>query len=138
RRSPPDGRGLHPRSELRDAAHRRRRNWDRPPHHDPDRFAIHSRRHPVPAAASRGLHRNRSKAARDGRRVSVRSRFELFIARRYLRARRKEAVISVITAISIIGVAAGVMALIVALAINTGFRNTLERNLLGATAHVNV
>jgi lipoprotein-releasing system permease protein len=70
--------------------------------------------------------------------VSVRSRFELFIARRYLRARRKEAVISVITAISIIGVAAGVMALIVALAINTGFRNTLERNLLGATAHVNV
>ncbi|HWQ53077.1 MAG TPA: FtsX-like permease family protein [Bryobacteraceae bacterium] len=64
--------------------------------------------------------------------------FELFIAKRYLRARRKEAVISVITAISIIGVAAGVMALVIALAVNNGFRVTLQRNLLGAMAHVNV
>jgi lipoprotein-releasing system permease protein len=66
------------------------------------------------------------------------SSFELFIARRYLKARRKEAVISVITAISVIGVAAGVMALVVALAINNGFRDTLQRNLLGAMAHINV
>ena len=64
--------------------------------------------------------------------------FELFIAIRYLRARRKEAVISIITAISVIGVAAGVMALVVSLAINNGFRSTLQRNLLGATAHVNI
>jgi lipoprotein-releasing system permease protein len=64
--------------------------------------------------------------------------FELFVARRYLKARRKEAVISVITAISILGVAAGVMALVVALAINNGFRDTLQRNLLGAMAHINV
>jgi lipoprotein-releasing system permease protein len=62
--------------------------------------------------------------------------FELFIARRYLSAQRKQVVISIITVISVIGVAAGVMALVVALAINNGFRNTLERNLLGATAHV--
>jgi len=68
----------------------------------------------------------------------VPSSFELFVARRYLRARRKEAVISVITAISILGVAAGVMALVVALAINNGFRDTLQRNLLGAMAHINV
>jgi len=68
----------------------------------------------------------------------VPSSFELFVARRYLKARRKEAVISVITAISIVGVAAGVMALIVALAINNGFRDTLQRNLLGAMAHINV
>lgn len=66
------------------------------------------------------------------------SRFELFIAARYLRARRKQAVISVITAISIVGVAAGVMALIVAMAVNNGFHNTLQRNLLGAMAHINV
>ena len=66
------------------------------------------------------------------------SSFELFIARRYLKARRKEAVISVITLISILGVAAGVMALVVALAINNGFRDTLQRNLLGAMAHINV
>src|ERR1700737_154690 len=64
------------------------------------------------------------------------SQFELFIARRYLRAKRKQAVISVITVISIMGVAAGVMALVIALAINNGFRNTLQRSLLGATAHV--
>jgi lipoprotein-releasing system permease protein len=64
--------------------------------------------------------------------------FEFFIANRYLRARRKEAVISVITAISVVGVAAGVMALVISLAINNGFRGTLQRNLLGATAHVNV
>jgi lipoprotein-releasing system permease protein len=64
--------------------------------------------------------------------------FEFFIAGRYLRARRKEKVISVITVISIAGVAAGVMALIVSLAVNNGFRNTLQRNLLAATAHVNV
>ena len=65
-------------------------------------------------------------------------KFELFVAGRYLRARRKEKVISVITVISIAGVAAGVMALIVSLAVNNGFRNTLERNLLAATAHINV
>ena len=62
--------------------------------------------------------------------------FELFVAHRYLRAKRKQAVISIITVISIIGVAAGVMALVIALAINNGFRNTLQRSLLGATAHV--
>lgn len=64
--------------------------------------------------------------------------FELFIAKRYLRAKRKQVVISVITVISIIGVAAGVMALVIGLAINTGFRSTLERNLLGLTAHVSI
>jgi lipoprotein-releasing system permease protein len=64
--------------------------------------------------------------------------FELFVALRYLRAKRKQAVISVITIISILGVAAGVMALVIALAINNGFRGTLQRNLLGATAHVSI
>ena len=66
------------------------------------------------------------------------SRFELFVAARYLRARRKEAVISVITVISVAGVAAGVMALVIALAVTNGFRNTLEHNLLGAMAHIDV
>ena len=64
--------------------------------------------------------------------------FELFIARRYLRAKRKQVVISVITVISVIGVAAGVMALVIGLAINNGFRSTLERSLLGLTAHVSI
>ncbi len=64
--------------------------------------------------------------------------FPLFVALRYLRAKRKQAVIGLITLISILGVAAGVMALIIALAINNGFRNTLQTNLLGATAHVSI
>jgi len=64
--------------------------------------------------------------------------FESFVARRYLTAKRRQAVISIITAVSIIGVAAGVMALIIALAITNGFRTTLQKSLLGATAHVNV
>lgn len=68
----------------------------------------------------------------------MRNSFEFFVARRYLMAKRKQAVISVITVISVIGVAAGVMALVIALAINNGFRNTLQRNLVGATAHVTI
>ncbi len=68
----------------------------------------------------------------------ARDRFEFFVALRYLKAKRKQAVISIITVISIVGVAAGVMALVIALAVNNGFRNTLQRNLLGATAHVTI
>lgn len=62
--------------------------------------------------------------------------FELFVAGRYLRAKRRQTVISLITVISIAGVAAGVMALVIALAVNNGFRATLETTLLGATPHV--
>ncbi|HEV8524179.1 MAG TPA: FtsX-like permease family protein [Terriglobales bacterium] len=63
-------------------------------------------------------------------------RFEFFIASRYLRAKRKQAVIGVITVISIVGVAAGVASLIIALAINNGFRQDLQERLLGSTSHV--
>jgi lipoprotein-releasing system permease protein len=63
-------------------------------------------------------------------------RFELFIAARYLRAKRRQAVVGVITAISVIGVAAGVAALIIALAITNGMRRDLQEKLVGSTAHV--
>ncbi len=65
-------------------------------------------------------------------------RFELFIATRYLRAKRRQAFIGVITGISILGVAAGVASLIVALAINNGFRQDLQSRLLGSTAHISL
>lgn len=68
----------------------------------------------------------------DGKRV----RFELFIASRYLRAKRRQAVIGVITGISVAGVAAGVASLIIALAITNGMRRDLQERLLGSTAHV--
>src|ERR1700691_5201612 len=65
-------------------------------------------------------------------------RFELFIARRYLRAKRRQAFIGIITGISIVGVAAGVGSLGVALAINNGFRQDLQQRLLGSTSHISL
>src|SRR5437588_6115366 len=65
-------------------------------------------------------------------------RFELFVATRYLRAKRRQAFIGGFTAISIAGVAAGVASLIVALAINNGFRQDLQDRLLGSTAHISL
>jgi len=62
--------------------------------------------------------------------------FELFIAARYLRAKRRQAVVGVITTISVIGVAAGVASLIIALAITNGMRRDLQDKLVGSTAHV--
>jgi lipoprotein-releasing system permease protein len=63
-------------------------------------------------------------------------RFELFLAARYLRAKRRQAVVGVVTAISVAGVAAGVAALIIALAITNGMRRDLQDKLLGSSAHV--
>ena len=65
-------------------------------------------------------------------------RFELFIAMRYLRAKRRQAVIGVVTAISVVGVAAGVASLIIALAITNGMKQDMEARLLGSTAHVDL
>jgi lipoprotein-releasing system permease protein len=65
-------------------------------------------------------------------------RFELFIATRYLRAKRRQAFLGVITGISVLGVAAGVASLVVALAINNGFRQDLQQRLLGSTSHISL
>jgi lipoprotein-releasing system permease protein len=65
-------------------------------------------------------------------------RFELFIARRYLRAKRRQAFIGIITGISVAGVAAGVASLVVALAVNNGFRQDLQQRLLGSTSHISL
>ena len=62
--------------------------------------------------------------------------FELFVGLRYLRARRKQAFISLITVISIGGVALGVMALIVVLAVMSGFEHDLRAKILGTNAHL--
>ncbi len=65
-------------------------------------------------------------------------RFELFVAARYLRAKRRQAVVGVVTSISIAGVAAGVAALIIALAITNGMRRDLQDKLLGASSEVDL
>jgi lipoprotein-releasing system permease protein len=65
-------------------------------------------------------------------------RFEWFVARRYLRSPHRPAVLRLVTLFSIIGVAAGVATLVIALAMNTGFRETLQDRLLGVTAHISL
>jgi lipoprotein-releasing system permease protein len=65
-------------------------------------------------------------------------RFEWFVARRYLRSPYRPAVLRLVTFFSILGVAAGVATLVMALAMNTGFRETLQDRLLAVTAHVSL
>ncbi len=64
--------------------------------------------------------------------------FELFIALRYLRAKRRQATVSVITGVAIAGIAVGVAALLFALALATGFREEVQDKILGGTAHLNL
>jgi lipoprotein-releasing system permease protein len=65
-------------------------------------------------------------------------RFELFVALRYLRAKRKQTMVSVISAISVLGIAAGVMALVIALALSTGFKEDVQAKILGTTPAINL
>jgi lipoprotein-releasing system permease protein len=65
-------------------------------------------------------------------------KFEWFVALRYLRAKRKQTIVSVISAISVLGIAAGVMALVIALAYSTGFKEDIQHKLLGATPAINL
>ncbi len=64
--------------------------------------------------------------------------FEFFIALRYLKAKRKQTMVSVISSISVLGITAGVMALVIALALSTGFREDIQEKIVGATSHVNL
>jgi lipoprotein-releasing system permease protein len=64
--------------------------------------------------------------------------FEWFVAKRYLRSPNRPAILRLITIFSILGVAAGVATLVIALAMNTGFRETLQDRLLGVTAHISL
>ena len=65
-------------------------------------------------------------------------KFEWLVARRYLRSPYKPAVLRLVTLLSVVGVAAGVGTLVIALAMNTGFRQAIQDRLLGVTAHVNL
>jgi lipoprotein-releasing system permease protein len=64
--------------------------------------------------------------------------WELRVALRYLTARRKQAFISVISAVAVLGVAVGVMAVLIALGLMTGLQSEIRARILGATAHVSV
>jgi len=64
--------------------------------------------------------------------------FEWFVAKRYLRSPNRPSVLRLVTAFSVLGVAAGVATLVIALAMNSGFRETLQDRLLGVTAHISL
>ncbi|HTV58444.1 MAG TPA: FtsX-like permease family protein [Verrucomicrobiae bacterium] len=65
-------------------------------------------------------------------------KFEWLVALRYLRSPNRPAVLRLVSALAVVGVTAGVMTLVIALAMNTGFRQTIRDRLLGVTAHVNL
>ena len=85
-----------------------------------------------PEAADRGV---RGRAGELGREAM---RFAWLVARRYLRSPNRPAVLRLVTLLAVVGVAAGVATLVIALAMNSGFRSTLQDRLLGVTAHVNL
>ncbi|HWQ34791.1 MAG TPA: ABC transporter permease [Blastocatellia bacterium] len=64
--------------------------------------------------------------------------YELFIALRYLRARRRQTAVSIVTVIAVAGIAAGVAALIFAQGLANGFREEVQEKILGGTAHLNL
>ena len=63
-------------------------------------------------------------------------RYELLVASRYLLAKRREKFISIISLISVLGVAVGVCALIVVIGVMTGFDNELRDKIIGANSHI--
>lgn len=65
-------------------------------------------------------------------------RFEWMVARRYLRSKHKPPVLRLVTILSVVGVAAGVATLVIALAMNTGFSDAIRNRLLIVTAHINL
>jgi lipoprotein-releasing system permease protein len=65
-------------------------------------------------------------------------KLELFVALRYLREKRRRTMVSVISMLAVAGIAAGVMALVIALAFSTGFREDVQAKILGSTPAVNI
>lgn len=63
-------------------------------------------------------------------------RYELFLALRYLKARRKQAFTSIVSFVSVLGIAVGVAALVIALALLTGFQQDIQAKIIGANAHI--
>ena len=63
-------------------------------------------------------------------------RYELLLALRYLKGRRKQAFTSIVSFVSVLGIAVGVAALVIALALLTGFQQDIQAKIIGATAHI--
>src|ERR1051326_6001036 len=94
------------------------------------------------SAKSRRPRRNRAWHKRPTRSkdevIAMAMGYELFIALRYPRAKRRQAVLSIITFISMLGIAVGVWALVIVLAFQSGMEQDLQNKILGGTAHLNL
>ena len=80
--------------------------------------------------------RNQKRVTRNQKRVTNNMSFETFFSLRYLKAKRRQGFISIITGISILGIMIGVMSLIVVLAVMNGFREDLLKKILGVNSHL--
>ncbi|TMQ71556.1 MAG: hypothetical protein E6K80_05180, partial [Candidatus Eisenbacteria bacterium] len=131
---------LRARARVRHAADRRLRHRRRSHGHALHGLALGPRRRAVSAAAPRGGPRGargRGRRARTGGgRHSAPVNLPLWIAARYLRTRRRSAFITLLTGISIAGVAVGVTALLTVLAVMNGFENEIQSRIAGTDAHV--
>src|SRR6478609_3860603 len=74
----------------------------------------------------------------ESRKVGAFAPFEWMLALRYLRAKRQESFISVISGFSLIGIALGVATLIIVMSVMNGFRHELLKSILGLNGHVTV
>ena len=123
---PPTGGVRHRHRPARDAAHRRAL--------DPRRHAVS--RSSGPRRARAGSRTTRLSAGRRQRRTSPAVKLPLWIAARYLRTRRQSGFITLLTGISVGGVALGVTALLTVLAVMNGFESEIQTRIAGTDAHV--
>src|SRR5262249_49975520 len=140
-----DGRRLRPRPRVRHAPHRGGRYRDRSPHHALHRLRLHPRRDPLSPSPPRTAPRRPGGSRRGGGKRRGRSRgrmsrrgapFELFLSLRYLRARGQRANLSLFVWIGVGGVFLGVSALIVVLAVMTGFQDGIKERIIAANPHI--
>src|SRR5712691_1684882 len=103
-----------------------------------DRGPRAGRRSNEPARRGGPANLNPSSGSLEARGSRLPLPYELFIALRYLRAKRKQTFVSLITFISIAGVAVGVMALTISLALMTAFEQDIQRRILSGSAHLTV
>ena len=74
----------------------------------------------------------------ESRKIGAFAPFEWMIALRYLRAKRQESFVSVISGFSLVGIALGVATLIIVMSVMNGFRHELLKSILGLNGHVTV
>ncbi len=132
------GRRLRARPGARHAARGRHRHRHRPPGHAAHRPAVDPRRDPVPADAAGSGRERPGDLSRPSRLLLRRLPFPALIALRYLRSTRRDAFASFLSIVAAGGLALGVAAMVLSLAVISGFQSALRSELLGRTPQIEV